>query len=165
MADGLLTLEGPEWRRERRLMQPAFHRERLNALGTNMTDATVTMLERWEAMDIYGRIRQAAAKRPLWILHDGPPYANGHIHMGTALNKILKDFVVKSRSMLDARPRSSVAETMNAHAPSCSAVPSALRAFHGSVYVPGWSWLCWLTRNTPSGPRSWTDTVDGRTTL
>ena len=54
-------------------------------------------------MDIYGRIRKAAASRPLWILHDGPPYANGHIHMGTALNKILKDFVVKSRS--DARPQ------------------------------------------------------------
>jgi isoleucyl-tRNA synthetase len=60
------------------------------------------MLRRWDAMDIYARIRQARAGDPLWILHDGPPYANEHIHMGTALNKILKDFVVKSRSMLGA---------------------------------------------------------------
>jgi cytochrome P450 len=50
VADGLLTLEGPDWRRERRLMQPAFHMERLNALGTSMTDATLTMLERWESL-------------------------------------------------------------------------------------------------------------------
>jgi cytochrome P450 len=49
VADGLLTLEGPEWRRERRLMQPAFHIERLNALGASMTQATTAMLERWEA--------------------------------------------------------------------------------------------------------------------
>jgi cytochrome P450 len=48
VADGLLTLEGADWRRERRLMQPAFHLERLNQLGTSMTDATLTMLERWE---------------------------------------------------------------------------------------------------------------------
>jgi cytochrome P450 len=48
VADGLLTLEGADWRRERRLMQPAFHMERLNALGASMTDATTTMLDRWE---------------------------------------------------------------------------------------------------------------------
>ncbi len=56
VADGLLTLEGPEWRRERRLMQPAFHRERLNALGTGMTDATLTMLDRWEDLADTGRV-------------------------------------------------------------------------------------------------------------
>src|SRR5438270_6217936 len=56
VADGLLTLEGPEWRRDRRLMQPAFHRERLNALGTNMTDATVAMLGRWEAFADSGEV-------------------------------------------------------------------------------------------------------------
>ena len=56
IADGLLTLEGTEWRRERKLMQPAFHRERLNALGTGMTDATLSMLERWERLADDGRV-------------------------------------------------------------------------------------------------------------
>jgi isoleucyl-tRNA synthetase len=76
----------------------------------NLPTLEPAVLSRWEAMDIYGRIRKASAGRPLWILHDGPPYANGHIHMGTALNKILKDFVVKSRTMLG----------------------------YDAVYVPGW---------------------------
>ncbi|HEX5531396.1 MAG TPA: isoleucine--tRNA ligase [Methylomirabilota bacterium] len=79
-------------------------------MKANLPKLEPEWLERWTAMDIYGRIRQASASRPLWILHDGPPYANGHIHMGTALNKILKDLVVKSRSMLG----------------------------HNAVYVPGW---------------------------
>ena len=79
-------------------------------MKANLPKLEPEWLERWTAMDIYGRIRQASASRPLWILHDGPPYANGHIHMGTALNKILKDLVVKARSMLG----------------------------HNAVYVPGW---------------------------
>jgi len=58
------------------------------------------MLKRWQEMDLYGRIREARAGSPRFILHDGPPYANGSIHAGTALNKILKDIVVKSRTML-----------------------------------------------------------------
>ncbi len=53
----------------------------------------------WHASDTYGKIRQASAGRPLWVLHDGPPYANGDIHLGHAVNKILKDIVVKSRNM------------------------------------------------------------------
>ncbi len=71
-------------------------------MRANLPRLEPELLRRWEEMDIYARIRQARAGRPLWILHDGPPYANGHIHMGTALNKILKDIVVKSRSMLGA---------------------------------------------------------------
>ena len=79
-------------------------------MKANLPKLEPEILERWEATDIYGKIRQVSAKRPLWILHDGPPYANGHIHMGTALNKILKDFIVKSRTMLG----------------------------QNAVYVPGW---------------------------
>ncbi|MEZ5649659.1 MAG: isoleucine--tRNA ligase [Burkholderiaceae bacterium] len=56
-------------------------------------------VEQWQKDDVYGRIRQASAGRPPWILHDGPPYANGAIHMGHAVNKILKDIIVKSRNM------------------------------------------------------------------
>jgi isoleucyl-tRNA synthetase len=58
------------------------------------------MLARWQEMDLYRRIREAKRGAKRFILHDGPPYANGSIHMGTAFNKILKDIVVKSRTML-----------------------------------------------------------------
>jgi isoleucyl-tRNA synthetase len=57
------------------------------------------MLERWEKTRLYERIREAHKGQPIYVMHDGPPYANGPIHLGTALNKTLKDFVVKSRSM------------------------------------------------------------------
>ena len=54
---------------------------------------------RWEEQRLYQRLRQARAGAPVFVLHDGPPYANGDIHLGTAVNKILKDMVVKTRSM------------------------------------------------------------------
>ncbi|MBI4590408.1 MAG: isoleucine--tRNA ligase [Candidatus Rokubacteria bacterium] len=69
-------------------------------MRANLSRLEPEMLRRWEATDIYMRLRETAGDRPLWILHDGPPYANGHIHMGHVLNKVLKDFIVKSRSML-----------------------------------------------------------------
>ena len=58
------------------------------------------ILARWRDIDLYGRLRAARKGRPRFILHDGPPYANGNIHAGTALNKILKDVVTKSQQML-----------------------------------------------------------------
>ena len=58
------------------------------------------LLQRWAEIDLYGRIRAAAKGRPKFVLHDGPPYANGNIHIGTALNKILKDVVVRSQGAL-----------------------------------------------------------------
>jgi isoleucyl-tRNA synthetase len=60
------------------------------------------LLQRWEKLGLYGRLRAAAKGRPKFILHDGPPYANGNIHIGTALNKILKDMVTRSQQMLGA---------------------------------------------------------------
>jgi isoleucyl-tRNA synthetase len=57
------------------------------------------ILARWDAMDLWGRLRKASAGRPKFVLHDGPPYANGNIHIGTALNKILKDFINRTRQM------------------------------------------------------------------
>ncbi len=57
------------------------------------------MLARWDEMRLYHRIRETHKGQPIYVLHDGPPYANGPIHLGTAMNKTLKDFVVKSRSM------------------------------------------------------------------
>jgi isoleucyl-tRNA synthetase len=58
------------------------------------------LLARWRSLGLYGRLRSAAKGRPRFILHDGPPYANGNVHIGTALNKILKDVVTKSQQML-----------------------------------------------------------------
>jgi isoleucyl-tRNA synthetase len=67
-------------------------------------------LERWEEMDLYGLIRKKRGSAQTFILHDGPPYANGNIHIGTAFNKILKDIIVKSRNL----------------------------AGFNAIYVPGW---------------------------
>ena len=58
------------------------------------------ILARWEKLDLYGQLRAAAKGRPQFVLHDGPPYANGNIHIGHALNKILKDVVTRSQQML-----------------------------------------------------------------
>ena len=68
-------------------------------MKANLQTAEPEALARWKEMDLYDKIREARAGRPKFVLHDGPPYANGQIHLGTALNKILKDFVVKSRTM------------------------------------------------------------------
>src|SRR3954467_10572388 len=68
-------------------------------MKANLQAAEPEMIAWWKEIDVYERIRAARADRPRFVLHDGPPYANGQIHLGTALNKILKDFVVKSRSM------------------------------------------------------------------
>ncbi len=61
------------------------------------------MLNRWYELDLYGRIQEATSGRPTFVLHDGPPYANGDIHIGHAVNKILKDFVVRSALMAGYR--------------------------------------------------------------
>ncbi|MBL8188321.1 MAG: isoleucine--tRNA ligase, partial [Acidobacteria bacterium] len=67
-------------------------------------------LQKWDAMNLYARLRDVRAGKPLYVLHDGPPYANGRLHIGHILNKTLKDFCVKSRSMMG----------------------------HWAPYVPGW---------------------------
>jgi isoleucyl-tRNA synthetase len=61
------------------------------------------ILARWDEAGLYEQIQAARADAPSYILHDGPPFANGDVHMGTALNKVLKDFVIKSRTMLGYR--------------------------------------------------------------
>jgi isoleucyl-tRNA synthetase len=68
-------------------------------MKANLPNREPQFLERWESEGLYHKLRQAADGKTKYILHDGPPYANGHIHMGTALNKVLKDFIVKSRQM------------------------------------------------------------------
>ena len=68
-------------------------------MKANLPQAEPKMLARWAEEDLYGQIRSLATGKPVYILHDGPPYANGRIHLGTAFNKILKDFIVKSKTM------------------------------------------------------------------
>ncbi|RMG31165.1 MAG: isoleucine--tRNA ligase [Gammaproteobacteria bacterium] len=65
----------------------------------NLAKREPEMLARWQRLDLYRRIRETHAGRPRFVLHDGPPYANGAIHIGHAVNKILKDIIVKSRSL------------------------------------------------------------------
>lgn len=66
----------------------------------NLPEKEPAMIAQWEEMDLHGKIREASKGREKWILHDGPPYANGNIHMGHALNKILKDVINKSWQMM-----------------------------------------------------------------
>ncbi|MBN2126450.1 MAG: isoleucine--tRNA ligase [Deltaproteobacteria bacterium] len=68
-------------------------------MKANLVKNEPEMIERWEREKLYHRIRQSSVGRNRYHLHDGPPYANGHIHMGTAFNKVLKDIIVKSKQM------------------------------------------------------------------
>jgi isoleucyl-tRNA synthetase len=68
-------------------------------MRANLAAREPGFVERWDEMDIYRLSLEANADGPVFILHDGPPYANGHIHMGTALNKVFKDLVVKYKTM------------------------------------------------------------------
>src|SRR5437868_5938786 len=68
-------------------------------MKANLPQNEPKTLVRWEEMRIYERIREARAGAPSYVLHDGPPYANGPIHLGTTMNKCLKDFIVKSKTM------------------------------------------------------------------
>ncbi len=65
----------------------------------NLPQREPGILAAWERMDLYGRMRRAGAGRPKFVLHDGPPYANGDIHIGHAVNKVLKDIIVKSKTL------------------------------------------------------------------
>ncbi len=83
-----------EWRDSLNLPRTDF------PMKANLQTAEPQALARWKEMGLYERIRERRAGRPKFVLHDGPPYANGRIHLGTAMNKILKDLVVKSRTMM-----------------------------------------------------------------
>jgi len=96
--------EGRDWSRTLFLPKTDF------PMKAGLPDLEPRLLARWAELDLYGRLREKGRNRPKFLLHDGPPYANGNIHIGHALNKILKDLVVKSQQMLG----------------------------HDSNYVPGW---------------------------
>ena len=69
-------------------------------MKANLAQREPDMLARWRSLDLYRRLLDHNRGKPRFVLHDGPPYANGNIHIGHALNKILKDVIVKSRAMM-----------------------------------------------------------------
>lgn len=69
------------------------------AMRANLPQREPAMLKEWDQKQIYKKLREQSKDKDLFILHDGPPYANGHLHMGHAINKILKDIIVRSRQM------------------------------------------------------------------
>ena len=79
-------------------------------MRAGLPDREPGWLARWERLGVYARLRASAAGRPAFVLADGPPYANANLHIGHALDKVLKDFIVRSRQMIS----------------------------HDSRYVPGW---------------------------
>jgi isoleucyl-tRNA synthetase len=83
----------PEWKDTVNLPRTGF------PMKANLQTAEPEAIARWEAMDLYAQIQERRKDAPSFLLHDGPPYANGQIHLGTALNKILKDLVIRSKSM------------------------------------------------------------------
>ena len=79
-------------------------------MKANLANREPQQLKEWEDARLYEQIRTLSEDREMFILHDGPPYANGNIHMGTAMNKILKDIIVRYKQM----------------------------SGYNAVYVPGW---------------------------
>ncbi len=69
------------------------------AMKANLPQREPEMLKAWEEKKIYEKLREQSKDNPMFILHDGPPYANGHLHIGHAINKILKDIIIRSRQM------------------------------------------------------------------
>ena len=72
-------------------------------MWANLTVRELETVARWDAIDLYGQMLEVRKNAKTFVLHDGPPYANGELHAGTALNKILKDLVVKSKHMAGFR--------------------------------------------------------------
>ena len=69
------------------------------SMKANLPNKEPAILDRWEKNKIYKKLRKKSEGKEKFVLHDGPPYANGHIHMGTALNKILKDMITRFHQM------------------------------------------------------------------
>ena len=68
-------------------------------MRANLPQNEPKTLDKWEKEGLYNMLLEHNSKKPLFLLHDGPPFSNGNIHIGTALNKILKDFIIKSKAM------------------------------------------------------------------
>ena len=133
------------------------------SMKANLQATEPETVARWEEMDLYGKIRGARRGSPKYLLHDGPPYANGEIHIGHALNKILKDLVVKSHNMLgfdapyipglglprpanraEGRPRARPEEEADEHGRLPPRLPGLRREVSStSSAATSSAWACW----------------------
>ena len=86
-------MENADYKNTLNLPKTAF------AMKANLPEREPLILAHWQSIDLYAQLRQLGKDRPRFVLHDGPPYANGRPHLGTALNKILKDIIVKSKTL------------------------------------------------------------------
>ncbi|MGB1702873.1 MAG: class I tRNA ligase family protein, partial [Cycloclasticus sp.] len=68
-------------------------------MKANLANREPSALKRWQELNLYQKIRDKFTGRPQFVLHDGPPYANGPIHIGHAVNKVLKDIIIKSKTL------------------------------------------------------------------
>src|SRR6478672_6546719 len=93
MADATTT-PSSDYKKTLNLPQTSF------SMKANLPHNEPKRLEQWQSMNLYNLIREKSEGKPKFVLHDGPPYANGEIHIGHALNKILKDIIVKSHTMM-----------------------------------------------------------------
>jgi isoleucyl-tRNA synthetase len=98
-------------------------------MKANLPKREPEMLAHWEEIKLYDLLMRARQGAPAWILHDGPPYANGRVHMGTALNKVLKDLVVRSSSGAYAARKPKNGSMSNART-SCGWAVSATGLIH-----------------------------------
>ncbi len=89
-----LTVSKTDYKSTLNLPQTSF------PMKANLARREVEILKRWDEIGLYEQLLAARKDAPPFVLHDGPPYANGEVHVGTALNKILKDFIVRSRAMM-----------------------------------------------------------------
>ena len=97
-------------------------------MKANLVQREPQLQKDWLKRDLYGQIRAARKGSPLYILHDGPPYANGDIHMGHVINKVLKDFVVRYKTMTGFDALTSPAGTATACPSNRKSLPnSAIR--------------------------------------
>jgi len=87
-------VEAPNYKKTLNLPKTSF------PMKANLVQNEPASMKRWEKTDLHGRIRKASDGRPVFRFHDGPPYANGNIHLGHLLNKVMKDLVVRSRTMM-----------------------------------------------------------------
>ncbi len=94
MTDDTKDLNGRDYRETLFLPQTEF------PMRAGLPKREPEILQRWEGLDLYRKMRDDAAGREKFVLHDGPPYANGHLHLGHALNKILKDVITRSQQMM-----------------------------------------------------------------
>ncbi len=99
MPDASPDREGGKTQKDRDYRDTLFLPETDFPMRAGLPKKEPELLARWAEMGMYRRLREAAKGRESFILHDGPPYANGHIHMGTALTKVLKDLIVRSKQM------------------------------------------------------------------